>query len=456
MRLHLLRWLGLRPSRGGIAFLALATVLSVGCGRPSEASHDDAGAAASSLNVRYLTDASARRAALVRSLVNPSNGYSQLRLAHYDTGDARDWSRLPESNPRVEAVLPTELDEPGGAIVGTSLGANADALMVSDQALGGDTGALLALGEKAFFEYPVQVSLAAEKATVSRVTFTDYGFWIDDVRGAGGLVRAEASDGTPLFAFTCATCHAATRSGALVTGVGNDRLDLGRLTVDAALNPDPTVVTNLLAWGPGRLDVTTETGLEPVRFGDTRPIQWLDFLQADGTVAVADVTALAIRIETLIITSHGAQDRPPRAVALGLALYLESLGAGLPRSAPAGASELRGAGVFESNCVSCHVPPSLTGDPVPLAVAGTNPTDGLSQSRGTGSYRVPSLHGVGTRGPLLHDASLPSLNAMFDPSRLQSTYSGGRLGPGPVAGHVFGLALNAGDRADLVSYLDAL
>ncbi len=94
--------------------------------------------------------------------------------------------------------------------------------------------------------------------------------------------------------------------------------------------------------------------------------------------------------------------------------------------------------------------------PVPLGVVGTNPTVGLSASRGTGNYRVPSLHGVSSRGPLLHDASLPDLAAMLDPTRTEASYAGGRLGPGPVPGHVFGLDLDTDDRADLLAYLATL
>ena len=42
-------------------------------------------------------------------MVNPSNGYSALRLAHYATGDATDWDRLPELNPPVAPVGAAEL-----------------------------------------------------------------------------------------------------------------------------------------------------------------------------------------------------------------------------------------------------------------------------------------------------------------------------------------------------------
>jgi cytochrome c5 len=443
--------------RGLLATGALLVgVALTGMGGACAVSSGTGGGGPVSPGVAYLTDASVRRAALVRSLVNPANGYSQLRLAHYDTGDAQDWSLLPESNPRVDAIAASELDASAGVAVGGAVSAGAKAIAIDGDALAGDHDALVALGEDAFFRYPVQVSLALETATTSRAAFASYGFWTDAIRGAGGLVRQETPDGGSVLALTCSSCHSASQAGALVIGVGNDTLDIGKLTVDASVNPNSTLAANLLAWGPGRLDVTTNDGTEPVRFGDVRPAQWLTFLQADATVAVHDTLALPIRIETLIITSHGNQDRPPRAITLGLAAYLESLGASLPDTSPTTAAQIRGATLFESSCSSCHVPPALTGPPVPLAAVGTSSRLGLSAVRGTGTYRVPSLHGVSTRGALLHDGSLPSLAALFDPSRLNAGYTGGRLGPGAVAGHVFGLDLDGADRASLVAFLETL
>ncbi|MFI5299532.1 MAG: hypothetical protein ACHREM_15690, partial [Polyangiales bacterium] len=58
---------------------------------------------------QYLTDVGARRAALEGSLVNPSNAYSQLRLAHYAGGDG-EWDALPEWNPRSEPVTLAHVD----------------------------------------------------------------------------------------------------------------------------------------------------------------------------------------------------------------------------------------------------------------------------------------------------------------------------------------------------------
>src|SRR5271168_3700684 len=73
------------------------------------------GGGPSSPGLPYLDDASYRRSELVASLVNPENGYSELRLAHYATGDANDWDLLPEWNPAVDVIAASELDAPGGA-----------------------------------------------------------------------------------------------------------------------------------------------------------------------------------------------------------------------------------------------------------------------------------------------------------------------------------------------------
>jgi mono/diheme cytochrome c family protein len=404
----------------------------------------------------YLADAGFRRATLVASLVNPDNGYSRLRLADYDTGRDGDWSRLPEWNPRVEVLATSAVDAPGGPDISEPLGSDARAVAIDDAAARGDEAALVALGADAFFRYPVQLEPAAGAAVASRAALARYGFWSDDTRGAGGIVRAELPDGSAALAYTCATCHAATRTGSLVLGVGNDELDLGRLAVDAAPATDPDLAARLLSWGPGRLDVTTRDATEPVRIPDLRAVRWLTHLQADATVAQRDRATLAIRIETLIVTSHGAAVRPPRAVALGLAAYVWSLASSLPTALPASDAERRGESLFRATCAGCHVPPALTGPPVPLDVVGTDPAIGLSPDRETGDYRVPSLHGVASRGALLHDASLPGLDAMFDPARMTPGYGGRRNGSGAVAGHAFGLDMPDADRAALLAYLHTL
>ena len=428
-----------------IGFVLAAGALAAACGRGGPTSG----------GLPYLDDATFRRAELTTSLWSPQNEYSQLRLKHYATGDTNDWDLLPEWNPPVDVIAASELDTAGGAST-TTMSADAAPLALPDEVASEDDPSLLVLGEAAFRRYPVQVNPYLGVALASRAAAAKYGVWVDDTRGAGGLVRARMADGSGAVAVTCSTCHDATLGGVLTPGLSNASLNVGQAMLDAEYEPNATVAEAIALWGPGRLDVTTTAGTEPVRIADLRPVRWLSYLQADATVALADRTALAIRLETLIITSHAQQLRPPRVVTLALAAYVVSLADALPAVDAAAQASPAGAQVFATACTSCHMAGPLTGPPVPLAVVGTDPALGESPIRGTGNYRVPSLHGVGTRGPLLHDGTVPSLDAMFDPARVTAAFTGKLHGTGAVPGHLFGLDLDAGDRAALVLYLKAL
>ena len=184
-------------------------------------------------------------------------------------------------------------------------------------------------------------------------------------------------------------------------------------------------------------------------------MRWLTYLHHTASVKQHDLVSLAVRLETLLITANGATVRPPRAVALGLAVYLWSLADRLPRQSPQTLPEQRGAALFAARCERCHAPPGYTGAPVLLSTIGTAPKLGQSVDRGTGTYRVPSLRGVSTRGALFHDGALPSLAALLDPARLRPDYRG-RHELGPVAGHLYGLDLDPAARADLLAFLSTL
>ena len=421
----------------------LAAFGAVGCGSSPP----------KSTGIRYLTDSRYRRDAVVASLVNPANGYSTLRLAHYDSGTSDDWSLLPEWNPPTEPLTAASLDS-GRA--GDPLPSSASSLAIDESTRAGSIAALLTLGEAAFFRYPVQLAGAATAALRSTADAARYGLWLDAEHGVGGLVRVTLDDGTTTLALTCASCHVGVRGGNLVTGVPNQNLDWGALLIDGSPSTSAAVTANLLAWGAGRIDVTTEAGTEPVRLPDLRPVRFLTHLQADATVVQHDVTSLAIRTETLIITSQGQRVRPPREIALGLAEYVDSIADTLPPSGPLTPEQARGAATFQARCAACHVPPAYTGPPVPLAAVGTDPRLGESIDRGTGTYRVPSLHGVASRGPLLHDGRAPNLAALLDPSRLSPGYTGGLHGSGPIEGHAFGLDLSDNERAELRAYVETL
>ena len=414
--------------------------------------------------VPYLDDVHYRRAELEASIVNPQNAYSALRLARYASETDRDWDSLPEWNPPTEPIAAGALDLPGGASI-DAFEATPIALDLPESIASEDDPALVSLGREAFRRYPVQLAPYFGEGLHSRGAAARYGLWTDPARGVGGLVRARMADGSPALAMTCASCHAARREDAsddttdapIDDGLPNAKLDLGAAILASGQAPsDPAISSAIAAWGAGRIDVTTNDGSYPARISDLRAVRWQTFLHQEGTLRHRNRTSLAIRIETLIITSSAQVIRPPRIVALALAAYVESLADALSSTERATAASPRGAELFASNCATCHAPPGLTGDPVPLDVIGTDPWLGSSPDRGTGAYRVPSLHGVGARGPLLHDGTIPSVAAMLDPARPTAAFSARLHGAGAVEGHPFGLDLPAPDRAALIAWLNLL
>lgn len=392
---------------------------------------------------RYLRDGAWRRAELVASLTAADNDYARLRLRRYETGSTDDWARLPAWNPpaaRVTRDAPTPA--PGAP------------LDVPSMATGGDAGALRELGERAFWRYPAMLASPAVEATLREPgAAARYGFWTSPDGAVGGLVRVTLADGGVGLAYSCATCHAAAgRDGAMVAGLANAALDLGRLGADSGATLTAAQEARLRAWGRGRVDVTTDDGSEPMATPDLRAVREQSFLQRAGAVRRRSVASLAIRIETLLITSHQQAVRPPREVALGLALYLDGLADSLPRATPGGG---RGATLFATHCAGCHAPPTLGGALVAAETVGTDPALARTATRGTGSYRVPSLRGVGMRGWLLHDGAVEGLAGLLDPARLRDDYTGPR-GRGVVPGHAYGLDLTDDDRAALREHLGAL
>ena len=150
-----------------------------------------------------------------------------------------------------------------------------------------------------------------------------------------------------------------------------------------------------------------------------------------------------------------------------------------PNTAPANVLE-QGEEIFRrASCVNCHTPPNYTSgkltvaegfdlpanhpnrDDVVQISVGTDPGLALKTRKGTGFYKIPSLRGVWYRPRLLHDASLGSLEEMFDPARLSPQYEPkGWNPPGvtrrSVPGHTFGLSLNDEDRRALLAFLRSL
>jgi hypothetical protein len=148
---------------------------------------------------------------------------------------------------------------------------------------------------------------------------------------------------------------------------------------------------------------------------------------------------LAVRVETLLITSSGEITRPPRRIAFALAVYLRSLAK--TSTAPRPPAWTPGSNLFSRHCAGCHRADGTTGEAVALERIGTDAAVGLSD-RWTGSYRVPSLWGVAGRPLLLHDASVGSVEELLTAERL-----------GTNPGHEPGTTLSSAERESLVDFV---
>jgi len=370
---------------------------------------------------RYDESETFRRDALLASLENPDNGYARLRLERYRS---EQWEALPIWNPAIRVT--SEADIGAAKPVAGFAPLEIEAVPWAE-------APLLELGRRAFYEYPVQIMAFTAEALTRPDAPAEYGLWSAEGQ-LGGLVWTALPRGAVSLAVTCSSCHASSRGQVSITGKNNAQLDIGRLASDFR-GDAPN-----LAWGPGRLDVTNDGSDNPVAIPDLRPVRYQAHLQRAATVK-NELIALAIRTETLIITSLAETARPPRKLAFALALFLWRL-PDAPRAAP-GAASARGARLFEQRCASCHQPPRYSGPPIALDRIGTDPLVGQSSERGTGAYRVPSLRAVGDRSPLFAAGSVRDLAELLDPARA-------------ATGHRFGLDLDSAQRADLIRFLDTL
>ncbi len=399
----------------GQVTICVALAVVPACASPGPVPEPPAGLHGSPV-AAYLKDPGYRRAELERSLVSLTNGYARRRLAAYTESG---WGALPEWNP---AVAPASFAGRGNAIEYRALVMPSSANDVE----------LLELGRRAFVTYPLQLADYMGPALARADAASRYGLY-DDGGHAGGLVSAKLADGTVHLAVTCATCHARVEGGRLVLGKTNDALRIDLLVADAS-GAAP------LPWGKGRVDVTGDDVTNPTAITDLRPVRFQTNIHRAGTLRNG-LVPLAIRLETLAITSLGETSRPPREVAIGLALYVRTLGDAL--KLPERTSE--GAHVFERVCARCHAGPDLTGPAVPFEEVDTDAAILLGPERTTGRARVPSLRGVADRTPLMSSGEIPNLEALLAPRSQR-----------PGGGHTFGQELPDRERAVLLEWLKTL
>ena len=139
----------------------------------------------------------------------------------------------------------------------------------------------------------------------------------------------------------------------------------------------------------------------------------------------------------------------------------------------------RGQEIFRrENCSSCHPAPTYTsGELTPVdgfdapfdhpnsgdvrsRSVGTDPGLALKTRKATGFHKIPSLRGLWYRPRLLHDASISSLEELFDPARLPRLRAEGLdprgMAKGAIPGFEFLTKLTTEDKTALIAFLRSL
>jgi len=430
-------------SRARTVFAALWAVGSVACTAEVRESEPRSEAE------RYVQDVSFRRNILEEDLLTFDNEYAQDRLALYAI-EGEGWEALPERDP---PSVPLTFDEVDRIAAGERLTVDAaQATTLVPAELPTADADWVALGRRVFFEYPLRADSVHEAILQIPDALRDVGF-LEDEGEVVGLRAFVGEFGLPHIGQTCAQCHASRDADGEITGqMANREMNIGaaRLLalgfVPGELPPeiDSTAVGDLDRLGPGRNDVLPDGKFNPYAIPDFAGIADMPYLHHNANWHHRTTATLAVRCETLFITSAGELARIPRVLSYALAMYFRSLPAPPPLEEPS-VEASRGEDVFTAaGCPSCHVPPLFTSDQlIRVEDIGTEPSAGLSRSRFTGYYRIASLRGVGRAAPYLHHGVFDSLEAMFDPGRDEP-------------GHEYGLELGDEDRAALIAYLRSL
>lgn len=361
-----------------------------------------------------------RRDCLVRSLEKHENQYARERIARYTP---KDWGSLRIAMFKTRPVHPADLGRPA-PVPDESW----QAIPVGDFV---DTkDGLAKRGEQMFSLFPAQLEPSMFPVLRDAGGPARYGLWQTDDR-VGGLVWV-ALPGGVFPALTCSSCHASVdQSGKLRPGVPHHRFDIGKAK-DDAMHGRSLYST----WGPGREDIAADGQDNPVVMADLRPVRFQTHLHRTANVRNS-LVALALRVETGIITAYSSKVRPEPRDAFALAYYLWTLGDALDHEAP-----LRHPGrpVFERHCVSCHQGPALAGAAVAPTIIDSPVAHMPNTARGTGKVRTPSLLGVSARSLFLYGGEANGIDGLLDPARKSG-------------GHTVGASLTEHERQTIAAYL---
>ncbi len=432
--------------RAGWATLTVV-LLAAGCGGLDEPGSDEWLLAEGE---RYLADPAFRREALLGSLQSPDNVYARERVANYGL-ETRGWDTLPEWNPR---SAPVDADVAARLAAGSPV--DDRFAPVWDGATPTDMEGWVALGREVFFRYPLRADPYVAHA-IARPDL-DVGVARDATGAVPGAVVFRDVDGASSVGLTCALCHTAVRDGEVIVGAARRGLDYGALRIayhdDTGHPLDPERRERMERWGRGLADITADVTEDPVAIPDLWGLRSQAWLTQAGTIRHTGPAALAIRQETQYLHANHARTRPPRELAFALALFLYSLEP--PPAPPMDEAGRRGEALFASWCASCHENAAFGGSLIRAERVGTDPALANGEARGTGRYRPAALLAVRDAAPYLHDGSVPTLEDLLSPARLEATYAGNPHGPGAVPGHEYGMGLSDAQRTDLVAYLRSL
>ncbi len=403
------RWVRMRRSSP----LVLLTALLVGCVAASTpVDPDNPGP--------YLYDVAFRRAVLERDLLTVDNGYAQRRLARYAIPE-QGWEILPTRDPASRPLTDEDRDRLAAGEP-LELG-DLESLLPAD--LPTDRSEWERLGERVIAEYPIRADPRYEALAATPGALEQAGFLRRPDDGWVGLRVFEDDDGTARVGPTCGQCHCTYNEwGELNPTLGNKAMDVGN--------------------GPGLADVLTDGLDNPFAIPDLGGLRDMPYLQQNANWINTEPSTLAIRCETLFITSNQERSRIPRPLVWAITAWIRAQDFPEPVS-EGGADADAGRAVFDAaGCAACHAPPNFTSDRlVTVEELGTNLAARLSPMRRTGYARIPSLRGVARTGPYLHNGEITSLEELFDPKRGEP-------------GHTWGLELDAEERRQLIAYLRSI
>lgn len=399
----------------------------------------------------YIADIDYRRAVLERDLLETDNFYAQRRLSLYAM-EGTGWDRLPMRDPLSRSLT----DEDRALLAaGEPLPFDeAEATRLMPDVLPDDPTEWAELGRLVIDEYPLRVdstyaTLAAIPGALEETGFIQAadGAWI-------GLRVFQDDDGAVRVGPTCGQCHCTTEINGVPSPVlGNKNMDVGRaellgrgLDPDAEPPPDlPPALRGLYDLEPGQADVLGDGEFNPFAIPDLGGLLRMPYIQSNANWYHRETATLAIRCETLFITSNMDRSQIPRELSWAIAAWIRSQQFPPPLDpVPAPEAAAGEQLFFDAGCDGCHPPPDYTSDRlVSIEEVGTDTAAPASPVRWTGYVRIPSLKGVGLTGPWLHHGAIETLDELFDPTREEP-------------GHEWGMELSEDERAALVAFLRSI